>query len=178
MFIGATGFSTSNIALVLYGDVPLDLSLKQEVNPCSVTVHDWKHTLGFQPFEAGTKEGGEGEEGEGGAGGGFRPAVWQFGSYSQLEARGEPTLCIYAWLVVHSKTLACSAGIWATKGGLKVGAGRGGRGGGRGQNRSHSLSVLLDSSLTLVGRNFGSVSLRKNATCRLQSTHDRKGSLS
>ena len=31
MFIGATGFSCSNIALVLYGDVPLDLSLKQEV---------------------------------------------------------------------------------------------------------------------------------------------------
>lgn len=31
MFIGATGFNISNIALVLLGDVPLDLSTSQEV---------------------------------------------------------------------------------------------------------------------------------------------------
>ena len=73
MFIGATGFSTSNIALVLYGDVPLDLSLKQEVNPCAVSIHAWKRTLRFRTFGFGQKKGGEGEEGQGATGGGFTP---------------------------------------------------------------------------------------------------------
>lgn len=31
MFIGASGFNISNIALVLLGDVPLDLSTRKEV---------------------------------------------------------------------------------------------------------------------------------------------------
>lgn len=31
MFIGATGFNISNIALVLLGDVPLDLTTTEEV---------------------------------------------------------------------------------------------------------------------------------------------------
>ena len=35
MFIGATGFNISNMALVLLGDVPLDLSTSQEV--CALT---------------------------------------------------------------------------------------------------------------------------------------------
>lgn len=38
MFIGATGFNISNIALVLLGDVPLDLSTSQEV--CAITVEN------------------------------------------------------------------------------------------------------------------------------------------
>ena len=35
MFIGATGFNISNIAGVLYGDVPLDFSTSQEVKTLS-----------------------------------------------------------------------------------------------------------------------------------------------
>ena len=35
MFIGATGFNISNIALVLLGDIPLDLTTSQEV--CALT---------------------------------------------------------------------------------------------------------------------------------------------
>lgn len=66
MFVGATGFSTSNIALVLYGDVPLDLSLKQEVSPCSVSIHDWKRTLTFQPFGFGQERWGRRGRGRGG----------------------------------------------------------------------------------------------------------------
>jgi hypothetical protein len=31
MFIGATGFNISNIAGVLYGDVPLNLTVNQQV---------------------------------------------------------------------------------------------------------------------------------------------------
>ena len=50
MFIGATGFNISNIAGVLYGDVPLDLTVNQQVCmadvisfsvvlPCHVDMH-------------------------------------------------------------------------------------------------------------------------------------------